>query len=1380
MHLIRFTSAIIFLVISLYSWASDTSCQYHIWRDKTLSLENNFILSADKLSWCYDTKDNDGNVKIKAEGNIKIKTEGKKNILSVDVSKDGEDYNLSKAVIFIDRDENNKTKVIFPAFAGVGMTLSADNIQRTEVSNPEMIELIRNYPWRFDPAADDPSLLLYPAFFRPVFNGIFLLHGKAFAYMANLTTALTMNPDENFHIPVPLLVEGTLIKTASENPPVVGINVGSWFGQDFIIPLEDTDVQFSQIGDSHAEVAFGINAVVGKTLESVSKSNFWKYAYKLKMSDGGDFALEKQFKQMKFDDADSYGNSDTFNYLSTEDRDKVTQELKDFQQQKKDQAAYNFNLFKALLTMTTESEIDYDFLSGGFDLKPVIDLSLFHVKGEDGKLMFELGFSPLGESYYLNNIGFDFELPKILRDLTPEPQYTLEKAVLKDPFTIGIGMFSGNMALKGLAQPLYDLLESGGEKIPYDLLHIEVDVGMGWVLLDELGGFETIHDIPVIGQWILSGGLMVKLKFGQTTGFSASGNTSFFEVFGSQGASIHLYFPGPDFAVTGSYGIPLLGVSLSSAFSGNYTKDHSDYPISMSGEATWRVPSWVPVIHGWTLGSVGVNSQIGARTGATFMEASKYIWFPWPVNSKVFYARLWIYDPHHSPHTWVTTGARPAGNSNGIEFAMGTPVYHTNLRSGTEEYKHTFQVSEGNEDLSVVLNCTNGAYPRYSVTMPDGSLYTLNNTYTFDTDSLKKMATSPQNGDNNKTSVGYFIYDANQSVTMFGHSTPPTGTYTLTIDPDVDLQICDIDAYVTAKMAVLDSVDSMQNGTVEPITLQYHTGGQAQIKLQSSGGMATTPITLYAQPTHVRNLAYDYWHETLFDSTADAADRAHLHDDGDYNYVALGDDENNAFAGQLVVTQHTMQDYVIPEQTEWIQSAPPSKEEASEIQRSYASIKLGNFTLQGEGVHQLTFTIDAEELFQGSYRLLAKVQNRFDAEYVALPYELIINDRRTFAVPVIDHVDESDEGDALIYWNSDFNLSEIGKVRLFVYDRQKSGNGDLYTTHIDYDPSYQDIKPIRLRGLISGQSYGFSLALLDQNGTLSSHKSMIKSIDIGSSAEGSPCIKIVDHESFAKFDEQGNLEIRMRVLNESSIAMKNTPVELHYRHKTDKALIAGFSMNLDGMAYSDVHISVPFSTINAIPNLKVDHLNAVIYDIRTNAQNELLMHDNFGLISLKNMHYYTANKDRMDPTAKNILINLKKGWNLLGDAVWDEDLYDKISTLDLHMYDGISIQHYLSNRNRGSAYFVYAKHDQQIVVTGLPIVPDFEHLKAVPWQLIGTGIDIKKVTSSTQPDDVTYTPGEACNQIFVLRHNNSYAQWYINPDVIYAGEGFWCKKVLEK
>lgn len=42
---------------------------------------------------------------------------------------------------------------------------------------------------------------------------------------------------------------------------------------------------------------------------------------------------------------------------------------------------------------------------------------------------------------------------------------------------------------------------------------------------------------------------------------------------------------------------------------------------------------------------------------------------------------------------------------------------------------------------------------------------------------------------------------------------------------------------------------------------------------------------------------------------------------------------------------------------------------------------------------------------------------------------------------------------------------------------------------------------------------------------------------LGSTFTGSPCVKVVNYESYARFDRSGDLSIRMRVLNESETPM---------------------------------------------------------------------------------------------------------------------------------------------------------------------------------------------------------------------------------------------------
>ena len=86
----------------------------------------------------------------------------------------------------------------------------------------------------------------------------------------------------------------------------------------------------------------------------------------------------------------------------------------------------------------------------------------------------------------------------------------------------------------------------------------------------------------------------------------------------------------------------------------------------------------------------------------------------------------------------------------------------------------------------------------------------------------------------------------------------------------------------------------------------------------------------------------------------------------------------------------------------------------------------------------------------------------------------------------------------------------------------------------------------------------------------------------GEAFVGAPCVKLVDCESYAAFKPNGDLFIRLRILNESETAMTNAPVRIYYNHRNEENLLAKFQASQDGLSYSDVHLTIPAEHLNAL------------------------------------------------------------------------------------------------------------------------------------------------------------------------------------------------------
>ena len=234
---------------------------------------------------------------------------------------------------------------------------------------------------------------------------------------------------------------------------------------------------------------------------------------------------------------------------------------------------------------------------------------------------------------------------------------------------------------------------------------------------------------------------------------------------------------------------------------------------------------------------------------------------------------------------------------------------------------------------------------------------------------------------------------------------------------------------------------------------------------------------------------------------------------------------------------------------------------------------------------------------------------------------------------------------------------------------------------------------------------------------------------------------------------------------------------IYYNHRNKENLIAEFHASQAGLSYSDIHLTIPFEYISALKESDSDD-PSIVYDIDTGDQKEHLEYDNEGLIEIENTDDFFSAKAALQGTP--VLLRLKQGWNLVADAVQEEDVYEKLTPGTIYSHDGSRMRADVPNPAFGGGYFVFLPKDMNIVLTGTPVIPDFDHLNENKWQLMGTGVDVYNTLTEDEDSDshtYTYTPGQGCGSIYVMeRDPDGETQWKLNPDIIQAGSGFWCIK----
>lgn len=1343
------------------------------WIDETtLSLGNDWELTADKIGQCLKKDDSQIKSLIIAKGKVRISKKDKSPILSVDLSSMRIDE-ITEPAVTIEKDFSGKVINVSPSYFGLGTRLNASGIKKIKGSSETSeITLINDFPWRFYPERNSSNLVLYPGFFRPVLTG---LSDGTFGWTGSITSALEHEfEDGSLNLPVPFTVDEKSVSSVSGQEPCLIFNIGSWFGKFFGLPLESVQVVLShEEGESRAKLKFDVSDILGsvasellgvfshidtmrKVFSSLNSSDKLKLATKKAIVFGDDKIVK-------------YSSSKLSPLLDSQKKEF----LADIEKSKSSEPEDTTKLFKALgrfIAMLDNSEIDYDFISQDIALNPFfVQIGLFEAMGDfQGEIYAALSKRGNPAYYFLDTLGLDITMPHELTEASAVPFFLLEKIPLpENPFQVGLGIVELGGKISGMADPLYDIFKifgKGGEVVDYSKWDIDAETEGKVALVDSLQLIEGTQEIGL--PWPLSLKTTFDFKLGNQNGIAGSGKVSIFDLITGNGA-FHFFIGNNSKPVDFQVGLDadIFGVDASGTLNGFFDRS-KDFHMKMNTEISYKIA-------GHKLGGLPYEFDFILDEDKITLE-SKFSW------GSHFCIRS---------HCLVHSGSKNVTkyihfNNNGVFIDESDTMFGNGLyESSNSLAEHSVSVSNGTERL-VISAESSSQYPVFKVVYPDSSGYSMSDGTTLVIDSsheeLEILSVENQSG-YVKHSEG-FIIDGENRKALFIAENPAPGIYKIIPDAQFINDIT-VSADEVPEMTVLSQ--SGQSGLEYDV--EESSNDVISVSFKSSNTKPGSTVGIYARPSLFRNSAYDYWHEEYFKGKAPLTAGRNFKDSGDFSYNSSWEFNTGVETlGSLETSSHLLDQVVTPEIDVAMLAPHHTIQERILVQRNNTSIKIGEITIDTDGIHQPEVAAGNHILPPGEYDILVKFEDRNDSGYIELPYSIDIYSRdRVIPDIEITSVTESDDGKAVIRWQG-ASASQIDRVRVFVHDLSKGDNENVYSSYFDFDSGDE----IKIPGLKKNSTYSFSLSAIKKTAEtdelkrtymldLAGPRSRGYSFTPSSEAfEGSPCIKTVDCESFAEFENDGDLFIRLRILNESSAPMEDSSVKIYYGSRKEENLIAEFNTSLGAESFSDIHLNIPMEHIYVLD--RGDDAKAyLIYQIDTDGQDEHITYDNSGIIEIRNKSSFFNARDNVSGDV--LVLCLKKGWNLVGDSVRGDDIFYKFPVSEIYSYNGTEMLENVKNREANRGYFVYLEKDANIILEGVCQKPDFEGVQDKKWNLMGTGVDLYNSfylsEMEKQQNFVTYTPGKECSKVFTVETDNENGiKWIENLDKIKAGSGFWCVK----
>lgn len=132
------------------------------------------------------------------------------------------------------------------------------------------------------------------------------------------------------------------------------------------------------------------------------------------------------------------------------------------------------------------------------------------------------------------------------------------------------------------------------------------------------------------------------------------------------------------------------------------------------------------------------------------------------------------------------------------------------------------------------------------------------------------------------------------------------------------------------------------------------------------------------------------------------------------------------------------------------------------------------------------------------------------------------------------------------------------------------------------------------------------------------------------------------------------------------------------------------------------------------------------------------------------------------PSLKEESLRVSKGWNLISIPI-DEDVeLSEFNYEEIWSYETSGLKAIWQTPTKLSskkAYWIKSDSDSELKFNGYGYKPDFSNLSS-GWSLLGTGEDLIDIKEFYEFESI-------------LKYDNG---WIENPNVIYAGEGFWVNK----
>ena len=1298
---------------------------------------------------------------------------------------------IGKKEVYVDINLSGTTKTISSTAGGLGYDLYAAGIRRNELQTPEDIRLLSNQRW--DLATDgtgNPVLTLHAVLFTAVFDGIHPLNNLG-VFTPDFLDYLSDTVEKNdVVVDIPLKLTPWSISTVAGKQPVVGFNLGSVFGWDLVIPVGHPNVVFSQRGvESTAKITVSPMSIFGAPPRprQLDEAAFYRM-----LSNGvGWKDIFEVTKHIAFEKADGTRLAEMIAAakkvpgkfkgaaVSTAEKASIVGKKAKALAGKLKSGEKAFRIAGALFGTATQSNLTYDFLTQELaGTLALIDIGgYFKIPSETGDFWLSAGFLPYDGFPYLDSFGVQWRLGPPLTTETAQLIYTLEEAVWEIPEGVGIGLVQIGFDVDHLATLEYDIAHS--RHVP---LELKFRVNGELALTDGDDVLQSIAMLWPFYKWPLSvkghfeidiseGKHMTTLDIGgefDALMFTLAGADVGFDTAGKFWADGKMDLTGGIDVVPSTLGLHGNFRPKCSGSCDKYTAP-KEYVVDGSGTAAIQVPGYIPIFGNDRIGGarIGVSYHVGSETidlsGSVRAQKCWHTWFGTKcIGKNVYVNASYDFKSHKvSSHAW--TNAAPG--DSGFRFGDRTLTRTTQARGRNEENRTVPFFVDGNlSGYTVTGLCRGDAYPRFSVRTPDGSVYRMGVTPTVPAEETTGEA------DTNATGVPQvFLYDRARHGTLFFDADAVPGRYIIVPEGNTTLAECNFTVTGDPAVAQISPVPEPERTVSGPADAPV----AVTLDLEVRSRRAKVPLSVCALPLERRDLLHGIWAEELFGPFAPEAWDATVTDGG--NFTLAPSDGTGPQYVPVPATQ-PQPDLAVrrPGGYRYDVSLSRARGLLAERMRRSACVRIGGITVDGNATQQAVFSMDGGVLLPGRYRL-AVFQSDFGAAgVVPLPVTLDLYDARHALKPRIVEARGGDSN-VTVSWDFDGNLSTVVKAVVYVEDPAMNGGEEgAYSFRVERPWSAGEPKTVTVSGLRAGTGYRFRAGVVTREGEIVRPSRLSDAVSATPlRGEGAPDVKVIDRQSYARFDENGDLHLRLRIFNEAEAPMREANVSLYFGEYNATQPLAVFPLALAAKSFKDIEAVIPFASVDAASHRSLEGFDGLVYLIDTASQNEAVMTDNFNEIAMEGLEYFLQRQRTGGVGRATVAVKLEPGYNLVANPVLGEDLADRSAFSSLRRW-GLpapvarrDLSAMTEGMRGGDAYFVETDKPAVIYMQGVPKTPDFTSMRP-GWNLAGTGEALPRAAAA------------ACTKVFVLRRQDGEAVWIPEPQTIRAGEGFWCYVKDEK